>query len=236
LYLWLAEFPLRARKAWAWWLFLVSGTAGFATFLLYLGYGYLDTWHGAATLALLPCYLIGLGKSFPTLHGPLSPLSLLRPGVRVPWSSAAGTGRALLLTTAACLALGGLIIMTVGVTTVFVPQDLEYMGVTPEELCAFNPRLVPLIAHDRAGFGGGVACCGLTMLFCVWCGVPSRSLWQALLITGAAGFGSAIGVHPAIGYTDFLHLAPACLGAVMFVVGMILTFRPFNGFSERSMR
>ncbi len=27
----------------------------------------------------------------------------------------------------------------------------------------------------------------------------SRALWQALLITGIAGFGAAIGVHPAIG-------------------------------------
>jgi hypothetical protein len=130
-----------------------------------------------------------------------------------------------LLVTAFCLVAGGLIIMTVGMTTVFVPQDLEYMQVSAEELRAANPRLVPLIAHDRAGFGGGVCCCGVTMFFCVLCGAPSRSLWQALLLTGTAGFGSAIGVHFPIGYHSFVHLAPAYLGAAIFAAGMALTFR-----------
>src|SRR5260221_11602637 len=46
LYLWMTEFPLRQGQAWAWWLFVVSGLVGFASFLTYLGYGYLDTWHG----------------------------------------------------------------------------------------------------------------------------------------------------------------------------------------------
>ncbi len=63
LYLWLAEFPLRAGEAWSWWTFLVSGTLGFATFLTYLGYGYLDSWHGAATLVLLPIYALGMYRS-----------------------------------------------------------------------------------------------------------------------------------------------------------------------------
>src|SRR5262245_34028774 len=56
LYAYLALFPLRRGEAWAWWLLLVSGTAGFASFLAYLGYGYLDTWHGIGTLLLLPVY------------------------------------------------------------------------------------------------------------------------------------------------------------------------------------
>lgn len=47
----------------------------------------------------------------------------------------------------------------VGMSCVFVPQDLSYMGLGVEELHALNPRLAPLIAHDRAGFGGAV-CCG----------------------------------------------------------------------------
>src|SRR6185436_17739267 len=60
LYLWLAEFPLRRGEPWAWWLFIVSGTTGFGSFLAYLGYGYLDSWHGAATLVLLPLFVLGL--------------------------------------------------------------------------------------------------------------------------------------------------------------------------------
>jgi hypothetical protein len=120
----------------------------------------------------------------------------------------------------------GAIIMAVGMTTVFVPQDLAYMGLTVDDLHTINPRLVPLIAHDRAGFGGGVCCCGVTMFFCVWCSRPMRSLWQALLIVGLSGFGTAIGVHPAIGYNDLVHLAPAYLGAALFALGLALSYQP----------
>jgi hypothetical protein len=35
----------------------------------------------------------------------------------------------------------------------------------------------------------------------------------------------AIGVHPAIGYTDFIHLLPAYAGALMFVAGIALSRR-----------
>ena len=223
LYAWIAEFPLRAGHAWAWWILLLSGILGLASFFLYLGYGYLDTWHGVATLALLPCFIIGLVRSYSALRIPFAPKSLLVPALAFDWRSPYGAGRALLLATAVCLALGGLTIMGVGVSSVFVPQDLEFMGVTADQLHELNPRLVQLIAHDRAGFGGGLCCCGVTLFFCVWCGRPSRGLWQAVLVTGLAGFGAAIGVHPAIGYTDFVHLAPAYLGALIFIAGVVLT-------------
>ena len=59
MYLWLAVFPLKAGAAWAWWALLVSGVVGFGRFLTYLGYGYVDTWHGSATLVLLPCFVVG---------------------------------------------------------------------------------------------------------------------------------------------------------------------------------
>ncbi len=223
LYLWLAAAPLRRGEAWSWWLFVVSGLFGFSSFLLYLGYGYLDTWHGAATLVLLPCFGLGLAKSFGGLPRPATIAALLHPGEALGVRSRYQIGRLFLLTTAFCLFVGGMIIATVGVTTIFVPQDLEYMGLTVERLSQINPRLPPLIAHDRAGFGGGVACCGLTMFFCLWCGRASRSRWQALLITGMSGFATAIGVHPAIGYNDLFHLAPALVGAVMFTLGIVLT-------------
>ena len=225
LYLWLAAFPLQMGEAWAWWLLVMSGGIGFGSFLLYLGYGYLDTWHGMATLALLPCFLAGLWKTYPISGSNEGIRSLFRPSERPSWKSGFGVGRCLLLGTAAAMAAGGITIMMVGITTVFVPQDLEYIGLDATAMRAINANLLPLIAHDRAGFGGGVCCCGVTMFFCVWCGTPSRSLWQALFLTGLAGFGTAIGVHPAIGYTSFTHLAPAYLGAAMFTVGIVLTYR-----------
>jgi hypothetical protein len=51
----------------------------------------------------------------------------------------------------------------------------------------------------------------------------SLELGQALWIMGGAGFGTAVGVHIPIGYTNAMHLAPAFLGAAMFIVGMALT-------------
>ena len=123
---------------------------------------------------------------------------------------------------------GGATILYIGTTTVFVPQDLAFMGVMPEQLHAVNPRLVPLIAHDRAGFGGGLLSTGLIVALCTWCGAPSRSLWEALLCAGLAGFGCAIGVHLVVGYTDPSHLGPAVAGALLFVAGLILTRRPMH--------
>ena len=35
LYLWLAAFPMRDGEPWAWWVFLISGVIGFASFLAY---------------------------------------------------------------------------------------------------------------------------------------------------------------------------------------------------------
>ena len=107
--------------------------------------------------------------------------------------------------------------------TVFVPEDLAYIGLDAENLRLINPRLVPLIAHDRAGFGGGVLTCGVLVLFIVWCGEPARGRWQALALAGGAGFLTAIGIHPLVGYTDAWHLAPAVGGAVLFAAGLWLS-------------
>ena len=227
LYLWLT----RQKQPWAWWLFLLSGAVGFGSYFAYLGYGYLDAWHGVATLSLLPCFLFGLVKG----HGSIPREgihSLSRPSCRLSFSTSAGLGRACLLGTAAGLAIGGLIIFLVGTTCVFVPQDLKFIGLEVEEMQSLNLRLIPLIAHDRAGFGGAVCCCGLTMFFCIWCGKPSRCLWLTLALSGTVGFATAIGVHPAIGYNDFVHLAPAVLGGIIYLVGLVFTFRSMWGGSE----
>lgn len=228
LYMWLAEFPLRRGEAWVWWLFIISGISGFGSFLAYLGYGYLDTWHGVGTVLLLPFFIVGLARSRKILKPPDGVASLFRSGTNSSWRTSFGfaswLGRALLLATAAGMILGGLTVMTVGMTWVFVPQDLEFMGLQPAELQAISERLVPLIAHDRAGFGGAICTTGITVFFCVWCGRPSRSLWQVLFFSGVVGFAAAIGVHPVVGYTNLFHLAPAILGAIIFVVGLILCY------------
>jgi hypothetical protein len=225
LYTWLAEFPLRQHKAWAWWLFILSGIFGFGSFLSYLGYGYLDTWHGLGSLLLLVFVVVGLIKSRSILEKPRGINSLLRPGTNQRWDSAFGVGRALLLATALGMIAGGMTVMLFGMTRVFVPQDLSFMELGRNDLQNISPRLIPLIAHDRAGFGGAICTAGITVFFCVWCGAPSRSLWQVLCLAGLVGFAAAIGIHPIVGYTNLFHLAPAILGALMFIAGLVLCWR-----------
>src|SRR5262249_30225263 len=141
MYLWLIEFPLRRGESWAWWAIVTSGAAGFLSFLAYLSYGYLDTWHGVATLALAPIFVGGVYLTRSLRRETVRPLPL-------DWRSLHGLGRVLLLASTAGIVAAGLTIMTVGMTAVFVPTDLEFMGISVGELRAFNGHLVPLIAHD----------------------------------------------------------------------------------------
>ena len=221
--LWLVRVPLVAGRAWAWWTLAIAGTVGFLSFLTYLGTGYLDTWHGVATLVLLPLYAIGLVRTRPTLIPPVGLGALALPGHAPPRGTRSWIGRALLLLVGFGVALAGITIATIGTLVVFVPQDIEYIGLTRVELDAIDPRLVPLIAHDRSGFGGGLATTGLTVIACVWCGRPSRSLWESLAIGGTAGFGAAVGIHGFVGYTDLTHVGPAVLGAGLFALGLLLS-------------
>lgn len=223
LYLWLATFPLRRGQVWSWWVFLISGLLGFGSFLAYLGYGYLDSWHGVATLILLPLFVSGLILTYRTLPDPRGIAAVLQPAMPLSWDTPFAVGRLFLLLTTAGMMAGGLTILIVGTTVVFVPQDLHFMGLVPGDLDAINPRLIPLIAHDRAGFGGAILTTGLAGFFSVWCARPSRGLWQALLLSGTAGFAAAIGIHPIVSYNDLFHLAPAILGATIFAMGLVLT-------------
>ena len=136
-----------------------------------------------------------------------------------------GVGRALLLLSSVGISVAGLTIMAVGMTSVFVPQDLAFMGTTRSAIGTINPHLVPLIAHDRAGFGGALVSFGVAMFGCVRYARPSRALFQTLTLAGVAGFSTAVGVHPAIGYVSFTHLAPAVLGCVVFAAGLAFAIR-----------
>jgi hypothetical protein len=226
LYMWLAEFALRQQQGWAWWAFLVSGLAGFASFLTYLGYSYLDTWHGVASFALLPCWVTGLVRSYQIIQPPALK-ELWRQGApQLTWRTREGLGKILLLLTVAGLLGAGLFIMFGGMTRVFVPQDLHYMALEVADLHAISPQLVPLIAHDRSGFGGALLSAGIAMGFCIWFAQPTRNLWQTFLIAGLFGFGCAVGIHFPVGYNNLIHLLPGYLGGIVFALGMIFSYQP----------
>lgn len=217
MYLWLIAGPLTRGERWAWELLAASGVVGFLSFLAYLGYGYLDTWHGAATAALAPAFVAGLVLTRRKVTW-ANELGLLGPPPR----DGRFRGRLVLLATAAGMFAGGATILVVGMTTVFVPEDVTFIGLGRDELTAINPRLVPLIAHDRAGFGGAVCCCGVILAGVAWRAELDRAARQALGVAGVFGFGSAIAVHPVIGYDDWFHLSPAVGGAILYAGGLWL--------------
>jgi hypothetical protein len=216
-YLWLAAFPMQRRESWAWWALLFSGTIGFLAFLTYLGQGYLDTWHGVATLFLLPVFIAGLWRSRPDV-------SLRSVWKRVPkdLSASAKWGRILLGTCAVGLILAGVTIAVFGMTRVFVPSDLRFIGTNVSTLARISPMLIPLISHDRAGFGGGLCSIGCLILFMARYAELNRSLAEIVAVMGCAGFGGAIGVHFAVGYLDFFHLLPAFAGFFLFIMADVL--------------
>jgi hypothetical protein len=94
--------------------------------------------------------------------------------------------------------------------------------VTRPAICAITFLLVLLFALVRVGFGGALVSFGVALFGCVRYARPSRALWQALTIAGVAGFGTAVGVHPAIGYLSVSHLGPAVLGCAVFAAGLAL--------------
>lgn len=224
LYMWLAEFPLRHQQAWAWYLFLFSGLIGFGSFMTYLGYGYFDSWHGIATALLLPFFITGLIRSY-ALVKPLAGIKdvFLLKG-RIDLKTRYGIGRLFLLFSALGMFTAGTTIMAVGMTTIFVPQDLAYMNITVCGIEKINTNLKPLIAHDRAAFGGGLATIGLLYFFIIRRSPPAINLWQIILLSMTVGFSTAIGVHFLIGYTSFTHLVPAYFGASTSAVGLVLTY------------
>ncbi len=221
LYLWIVAVPLAAGQRWAWNLVAISGALGFTSFLAYLGYGYFDLWHAVATGALLPIFVVGLAMARRIPRSISRGAS--RPGSRADWRTVDGIGRGLVLLTGLGMIVAGATILTLGTIVVFVPQDLIYIGFDRAALDALNPRLVPMIAHDRSGFGGGLLTVGILVIGCVWSSRWSRSLWQALLVAGGIGFGAAIGIHGLVGYLDTSHVGPAAAGAIVFLLGMVLS-------------
>src|SRR3954454_10312204 len=60
LYARLAVYPMRYGQRWARRTITISGAVGFASFFLFLGFGYFDPLHALVTALLLPFLLLGL--------------------------------------------------------------------------------------------------------------------------------------------------------------------------------
>jgi dihydroorotate dehydrogenase len=220
LYLGLSLYGIRRGLHWARVAVLSSAFSGFGSFFLFLGFGYFDPFHAFVTAVLFQFLLHGLQARLSADPGPPPPN--LHDDWRWRWSL---WGQLLFVVQGSVLIVAGLVIATIGMTSVFVPEDLEFMQTTAEALAAANPRLVPLVAHDRASFGGMLIACGIAVLLPALWGYRqgARWLWWTLLASGTAGYAAAVGVHLAVGYTNLWHLAPAFAGAGLLAAGLVLS-------------
>ncbi len=221
LYAGLALGPIRAGHAWAWKVITISAAVGFCSFLLFLGFGYFDPLHALLALLLLPMYLFGLQRPIgaKTRHN--------RPVCSDGRSRRLGFyGRMLFTAVGMGLIGAGVTIALLGITNVFVPSDLAFMDTTPDWLGDTNPRLIPLIAHDRAGFGGALVSNGLAVFLIARWGFRSgdRWLWWMLLLAGLPGFLATLFIHFFVGYTDWLHLLPVMVGFIGYLLALWLSY------------
>ncbi|HEU4322049.1 MAG TPA: hypothetical protein VFS21_02770 [Roseiflexaceae bacterium] len=223
LYVQLAWHALRRREHWAAAVIVPSAVLGFLSFFLFLGYGYFDPLHGLVVLLLLPLYMLGRrARADAPPHIPAPDLRNDRAWRLAQWGQLGFVGLG------AGLTLAGAAIATVGVTEVFVPEDLAFLCTTRAALLAVDARLVALIAHDRAGFGGALVSNGVAVLLLSLWGIRrgARWVWWTLLASGVPGFAAALGVHWAVGYLDLWHLFPGLVALAVFALSLGLLY-PF---------
>jgi dihydroorotate dehydrogenase len=221
LYLSLSLFAVRRGMHWAQQSIFWSAFIGFASFFGFLGFGYLDPFHAFVSACLLQFLLLGVHSKLGIYQTTVAPhLRETRAWRRSLW------GQLLLILHSVALLAAGLLISFVGVTQVFVPEDLEFLQTTRDALQAANPRIVPLVAHDRATLGGMLLSCGLIFLLPALWGFRNgeRWLWWTLLIAGIFPYASTIAVHGAVTYISLKHLLPAFAGLGLFLLSMALSY------------
>lgn len=220
LYAGLAWHGIRLGHHWAKVATTVSSLSGFFSFFLFLGFGYFDPFHAFVTAILFQFLLL-------LIHSPVAePVTAGWPEINEGRAWRTGLwGQLLFVAMGIGLVVAGVFISTIGAGPVFVREDLEFLSTTRETLQSAGPRLVPLIAHDRASLGGMLITCGLGVWLSAQWGFRAgrRWLWWTLALAGAPAFAAAIGIHVAVGYMHPLHLAPAAGGAVWFAVALWLS-------------
>ena len=218
LYSALSWFGIRRGLAWARDALLASGLAGFPTLFYFFAYGYVEPVHVALAVVLFPLFVLAVWRR------PASErVDPVEDGPSGEWHQAL-VGQLLMVLAGFGLIVGGLAISYVGLTAVFVPTDLTFMNTTAAALNGANDRLLSFIAHDRAGFGGALISAGVAILLLAAWGWQRGNawVWWCLAASASVGFGAALGVHLAVAYTDFWHVAPIYAGILVSGVSLTL--------------
>jgi dihydroorotate dehydrogenase len=220
IYMQLARHGIRYGLHWARRAFNIGAITGFLGILLFLGFGYFDWLHGLFWLLLLPFYIVGYRKTRPANQSPSSKNRENSPS----WKKAV-YGQLLFVILGFSFVIGGIVISTIGATTVFVDTDLTYICMTPDQMNQLNEKLIPVIAHDRAGFGSALFSVGLLVLTLSLWGFHEGSawVWRTFLFGGIPAFAAGLLTHFYIGYIDFIHLLPAYFALALYIGGLALT-------------
>lgn len=216
----LAVFGVRRGHHWAYVTEVAGLIAGFMAFFLYLGFKYFDPLHALVCVLVLPFFVWGLLKK-PDFVAEKSRNLHNDAG----WYKSQ-YGQLLFVAIGVGLLVAGITIAGVGCSTIFVKEDLAFMHTSRCSLANVNSNLLPLIAHDRASFGGCLWAVGTVELLTSLYGFRegARWVWWTLLLGGLPGFIAVMGIHVGIGYTDFVHLCPAYIAVAMFVSGLFLSY------------
>lgn len=221
LYTLLAVHGLRRGAHWAYLSVACSALAGFVSFFSFLGFGYFDPFHAFVTAILFQFLVLTVHSELP------APQRVAPPELHNDWRWQANQwGQLLFVVHGATLIAAGIVISVIGMTSVFVPEDLEFMQTCAADLIEAHPQLVPLVAHDRATFGGMLVACGMaTLLPALWGFQRGQAwLWRALMLAGNVAYGSTIAVHWCVGYQSLKHLLPAYGGWILLWVGGIASY------------
>lgn len=223
LYAALAFHGIRRGSHWAYIAIVISATTGFFSFFTFLGFGYFDPFHAFVSAVLLQFLLLTTVLPQPTHQA-----------IRMPdlWNDSRWQlhqwGQLAFVAHGAVLIIAGVVISVIGMTDVFVPEDLEFLQCSQRVLAEANPMLIPLVAHDRATFGGMLIASGIvTLLSAMWGFGHGRAwLWWSLMIAGNLAYLSTIGIHWAVGYDSLWHLIPAYGGFALLWLGGLASY-PF---------
>ncbi|MFC6334171.1 dihydroorotate dehydrogenase [Paenibacillus septentrionalis] len=221
LYVQLARHGIRYGMHWAKVAFHSAAIIGFLGIFLFIGYGYFDWLHGLFWLILLPAYYFSYIEGKKAQGAPRAK----HDDNDKAWQLA-NIGQLMFVLLGFAIVIGGIVISTIGVTHVFVTTDLLYICMSPEMLDEMNRNLIPVIAHDRAGFGSALISVGLLVLMISLWGFRKgeRWVWNSLAVGALPAFIAGIGTHFYIGYTTFIHLLPVYVLVVLYVLGLALSY------------
>jgi hypothetical protein len=144
LYIGLAWGGIRLGRVWARNAFLISGAVTFVTLFYFLGTGFIELLHALVVIVLFPMFVFAVWRKPSTPRWRVLPPGPECERRRALW------GQLLMIGVGGGLFVAGAVISTVGLTSVFVPTDLAFLGTESHTLQSADSQLLPFIARGSA--------------------------------------------------------------------------------------